>query len=355
VGAELTQGLGCGGNPELGRKAALETLEEVIAILSDARIVFITAGLGGGTGTGGAPVIAEALSKLDSGKRPLVVSVVVLPFTHELNRLALAEKALKELAQFSNSIIPIDNSKLVKALPKVTVLGAKAAADNILVRAVGGITDLIISPGIFNLDFNDIKTVLGHKGHAIMGYGQASGEDRVKQAIKNAISSPLMADVSIKGAKAVLVNITADSNLLLEEYVAVNEEIVNQAGAGKDLAVFSGNVVDDSLSESGTIKITVIATGLSLGVEEPIPLEVEPEEEALIVAPEPVLRVKQEPKVVSLKSPNAGQVLNVAPNRLSQRVVNSGYSKYEENSLVDPTNTSPKFYEKPAFMRNPAD
>jgi cell division protein FtsZ len=362
VGAKLTQGLGCGGNPEIGRKAAEETIDEILDVLRDARIVFITAGLGGGTGTGGAPVIAEALSKLEGPKRPLVVSVVVLPFEHEINRLILAKKALNELAQFSNSIIPIDNSKLIKVMPKATVKESRATADNILVRAVGSITDLIAYPGEFNLDFNDINTVLGFRGHAIMGYGQASGEDRVPHAIRQAISSPLMADVSINGAKAILVNITADSNLLLSEFTSVNEELVKAVGVSQDLKVFSGNTVDESLSESKTIKITVIATGLAMAsAEEPIPLEDCIEDDTLLVAAEPQIAAEPQmaapaaPLVVPLR-PRGGQVIRMTPNTVAQRAVPmGGYSKYEENSLVDPSNNNPKFYEKPTFMRNPAD
>ncbi|MDR1487729.1 MAG: cell division protein FtsZ [Deltaproteobacteria bacterium] len=360
VGTKLTNGLGCGGNPEIGRKAAAETIDEILAVLADAHIVFITAGLGGGTGTGGAPFIAEALAKLDADKRPLIVSVVVLPFKHEVNRLKLAEKALKELAEVSNSIIPVDNSKLIKVMPKATVKESRAVADNILVRAVGSISDLITFPGEFNLDFNDIKTVLAHKGQAIMGYGQASGEDRVKMAIKQAISSPLMADVSVKGAKSLLINVTADSNLLISEFTMVNEELVKAVGANNELDVFSGNYVDESLAESNTIKVTVIATGLTLFGEEPIPLEVEPEDnEVLLGEPQaaaPAPAPAPEPQVVTLQQPKSGQVIRLNPKPIAQRTVQAGaFSKYEENSLVDPTNTNPKFYERPTFMRNPAD
>jgi cell division protein FtsZ len=263
LGAKLTDGLGCGGDPAVGYKAAEESLEEILEMLSRASLVFIAAGLGGGTGSGGAPLVAEALTKIKDKHRPFVVSVVVSPFPHEINRLKIAEKALEEIAQVSNCVIPIRNSKLMQVMPSATVKEARNAADNILVRAVGGIIDLIISPGDFNIDINDIKTVLGFQGQAIMGYGQASGPDRVNQAIKQAISSPLMAEASICGAKAILINVTADSQLLLSEFTSVNEILVKATGA-KDVQVFSGMSLDDSLAESGTMKVTVIATGLTL-------------------------------------------------------------------------------------------
>ncbi|MDR1487730.1 MAG: hypothetical protein LBT62_07065, partial [Deltaproteobacteria bacterium] len=233
-----------------------------LEVLEGARIVFIATGLGGGTGTGGAPVVAQALKEKEEPSRPMVVAVPVLPFPHERNRIKVAEAALKEIFSLSNSVIPIDNSKLIEVFPRATVKECRKATDDILVRAVRSITELISNQGQLNLDLCDIESVLSFQGQAIIGYGEACGPGRIDQVIKNTISSPLMSDVSLAGAKAVLINVTASSDILLEDYITINEKIVFAAKA-QDVQVFSGLAVDEQLAKRDAIKVTVLATGLS--------------------------------------------------------------------------------------------
>ncbi|MDR1545161.1 MAG: cell division protein FtsZ [Deltaproteobacteria bacterium] len=283
VGVKCTRGLGCGGDPEMGRQAAEEDIDVVKEQLEGANIVFITAGLGGGTGTGGAPVVAEALSRLDNP--PLVVSVVTMPFNHERGRVKLSEKALRDLTRHSNCVITVPNAKLIKVLPHGTLKECRAMADDVLLRAVSSITDIIQRPSEFNnLDFSDIREAMAERGQAIMGYGQAEGEGRALKALKQAISSPLIADLSIKGAKSILVNITADSNLRMDEFMSVNEALAQMASA--NAAFFSGAAVDESLAKSGVLKVTVLASGLVPGEVEPI--DVGLAAEPMAADPEPV-------------------------------------------------------------------
>jgi cell division protein FtsZ len=283
IGVKSAGGRGCGGDPARGRLAAEEDLDVLKKRLAGAEIVFVAAGLGGGTGTGGAPVVAEALSRLE--EPPVVVGVVTLPFNHERSRQALASKALAELVKHCSCVIPVPNSKLYQVNPRGTLLECRAMADDVLLRAVASLTEVMERPGVFgNLDLNDVRAAFKHRGQAIMGYGQATGERRALKALKQAIESPLLADISIRGARSIMVIITCDSNLKLEELLAVNEELV--ALASTDVELFAGVAEDESLAQTGTIKVTVLASGLiSSAEEEPIDLVIEPEP-AILVASE---------------------------------------------------------------------
>ena len=255
LGAKLTKGLGAGANPEIGRRAALEDTEKIIEVLEGADMVFVTTGLGGGTGTGAAPIVASLARELGA----LTVAVVTRPFTFEGRRRALqAEQGLAELAEAVDTVISIPNERLLEFVEKDTsFFEAFRIADDILRQAVQGISDIITITGIINRDFADIKTIMEGMGHAVMGTAQAKGQKRAAEAATRAISSPLLEDVSIQGAQGILLNITGSSNLTLHE---VNEAstIIQQAAAENANIIF-GAVHDEAMKDQ--IKITLIATG----------------------------------------------------------------------------------------------
>lgn len=255
LGAKLTKGLGAGGNPEVGRSAALEDTEKILESLSEADMVFVTTGLGGGTGTGAAPIIANLAREMGA----LVVAVVTLPFEFEgRRRRAQAEEGLAALREVVDTVITIPNDKLLHTVEKGTPMGeAFVIADDILRQAVQGISDLITVPGEINLDFADVKTVMSGMGMALMGTGVADGELRAVDAAQRAISSPLLEDASIHGARGVLINVTGGEDMSLHE-VSEAAEIVQQA-ADPDANIIFGTVIDRQLQ--GQVKITVIATG----------------------------------------------------------------------------------------------
>ena len=260
VGAQLTKGLGCGGKAEVGKAAAQEDLDRIKEMLGDSDMVFITAGMGGGTGSGGAPVVAEALTKLSSP--PLVVGVVTKPFAFEgPRRMKQAMDAIEEMTKHCDCIIVVPNEKLMATMPKgCTLQEAFHEADTVLLKAVQGITDLITGKGLVNVDFQDLKTVMTKRGPTIMGVGQANGEDRALKAAQQAVSSPLLDDLTIDGAQGVLINITGPGDLGLEEVSTVCSLVTREAHP--DAEVFHGVTFDESLAEEGLIKVTVIATGL---------------------------------------------------------------------------------------------
>src|SRR5947207_1955060 len=255
IGSTLTRGLGAGANPETGQGAANESRDEIKESLKGADMVFVTAGEGGGTGTGAAPVIAE-IAKHEVGA--LTVGVVTRPFTFEgAQRQRQAEDGIRRLAEQVDTLIVIPNERLLSIVERrTTILEAFRAADDVLRQGVQGITDLITVPGLINLDFADVRTIMRDAGSALMGIGSASGENRASEAAKGAISSPLL-ETSVEGATGVLLNITGGSDLGLFE---VNEaaEIVQSASAGDSNIIF-GAVVDDSLGDE--VRVTVIATG----------------------------------------------------------------------------------------------
>ena len=255
IGAKLTKGLGAGANPEVGRDAALEDTEKILEKMEAADMVFITTGLGGGTGTGATPIIANLASELGA----LVVAVVTKPFGFEgRHRRIQAERGLAALRETVDTVICIPNDKLLHTVDRSTSLRmAFLTADDILRQAVQGISDLITITGEINLDFADVRTIMQGMGMALMGTGVASGEDRAVEAAQRAISSPLLEDASINGAKGVLINITGGPEMTLHE-VSEASTIVQEA-ADPEANILFGTVIDDSLGDS--IKITVIATG----------------------------------------------------------------------------------------------
>ncbi len=254
IGIKLTKGLGAGANPEIGAKAAEESREELIRVLKGADMVFVTAGMGGGTGTGGAPIVAEVAKEMGA----LTVGVVTRPFTFEGRKRAMqAEKGIAELKSKVDTLITIPNDRLLQVVDKhTTIHEAFRIADDVLRQGVQGISDLIAVPGLINLDFADVKTIMSNTGSALMGIGQATGENRAADAARKAISSPLL-ETSIEGAKGVLLNITGGVNLTLFE---VNEAagIIAEA-ADPEANIIFGAVIDENLKEE--IRVTVIATG----------------------------------------------------------------------------------------------
>lgn len=256
MGSTVTKGLGAGANPEIGRQAALEDREEIAEILRGADMVFITAGMGGGTGTGGAPIFAEVAKELGI----LTVAVVTKPFPFEgKKRAMIAEQGIEQLSQHVDSLITIPNEKLLTVLGKnASLLEAFKAANDVLLGAVKGIADLIIRPGMINVDFADVRTVMSEMGMAMMGTGYARGENRAREAAEAAIRSPLLEDVNLHGARGILVNITAGEDLSLGEFAEVGDTIAEFAS--DDATVVVGTVIDPEMGEE--IRVTVVATGL---------------------------------------------------------------------------------------------
>jgi cell division protein FtsZ len=268
LGGLVTKGLGAGANPEIGRRAALEDQETIREYLDGSDMIFITAGMGGGTGTGGAPVIARVAREVGA----LTVGVVTKPFMFEgKKRMRQAEEGIEELKQNVDTLIVIPNQRLLSIAAKTTtMLEAFHKADDVLLQAVRGISDLIITPGLINLDFADVRTVMAEMGLALMGAASATGENRAIEAAQKAISSPLLEDISIQGAQGVLINITGGPDLCLHE---VNEAAsMIQEEAHEDANIIFGAVIDENLTDE--IRITVIATGFGEVREEkkPIPI-----------------------------------------------------------------------------------
>ncbi|MBR9909070.1 MAG: cell division protein FtsZ [Gammaproteobacteria bacterium] len=261
LGNCITKGLGAGANPEIGRQAAMEDKERIAEVLSGADMVFITAGMGGGTGTGGAPVVAEVAKEMGI----LTVAVVTKPFPFEgKKRLAIAEAGIRELQEHVDSLIIIPNEKLLAVLGKTTsLLDAFKAANDVLLGAVQGIADLIIRPGMINVDFADVRTVMSEMGMAMMGTGHARGENRAREAAEAAIRSPLLEDINLEGARGILVNITAGLDLSLGEFSEVGDTVEEFASA--DATVVVGTVIDPEMSDE--LRVTVVATGLGGLVE----------------------------------------------------------------------------------------
>jgi cell division protein FtsZ len=255
IGAKLTKGLGAGANPEIGRQAALEDTDKVIEALEGADMVFVTTGLGGGTGTGATPIVASLAAELGA----LTVAVVTKPFAFEgKKRLLQAERGLSDLKDCVDTVITIPNERLLATLERGTSLfDAFRIADDILRQAVQGISDLIIVPGLINLDFADVKTVMAGMGMALMGTGSASGDHRAVEAAKKAISSRLLEEGSVQGARGVLINITGGPGLLLHE-VSEASSIIHDAADAEANIIF-GAVLDETMKDE--VKITVIATG----------------------------------------------------------------------------------------------
>ena len=266
LGEGITEGLGAGANPQVGRDAALENEEDIREVLADSHMVFITAGFGGGTGTGAAPVIAEICKDLGA----LTVAVVTKPFSFEGKKRSLqAERGIEALKQVVDTAITIPNDRLRGlASKKATLMEMFIKADEILLHSVKGITDLIMMPGVVNLDFADVRTTMSKAGLALMGIGISSGENRAVEAAGKAISHPLLEDIPITGARGVLMNITASSDMEFEEVAEASEYIHKEVG--EEAEIFWGTSVDDTMGDE--MRVTVIATGIGKEDETQEPL-----------------------------------------------------------------------------------
>ena len=267
IGCNITKGLGAGANPEVGRQAAMEDRDRIAEVVQGADMLFITAGLGGGTGTGAAPVVAQLAKELGI----LTVAVVTKPFSMEGGkRMQIADQGIAELGRYVDSLITIPNEKLLTVLgPDTTLLDAFRAANEVLQGAVQGIAELITRPGLINVDFADVRTVMSEMGMAMMGSGSASGEDRAREAAEAAVSSPLLEDINLAGANGVLVNVTAGTDLAIGEFQQVGETV--KQFASDEATVVVGTVIDPDMVQE--IRVTVVATGLGQGlgaVESPV-------------------------------------------------------------------------------------
>jgi cell division protein FtsZ len=344
LGHMVTKGLGAGANPEIGRRAALEDQEQIREYLEGSDMIFLTAGMGGGTGTGGAPVIARVARDVGA----LTVGVVTKPFIFEgKKRMGQAEEGIEELKRSVDTLIVIPNQRLLSIAAKTTtMLEAFHKADDVLLQAVRGISDLIITPGLINLDFADVRTVMAEMGLALMGAAAASGENRAIEAAQRAISSPLLEDISIQGARGVLINITGGPDLCLHE---VNEAAsMIQEEAHDDANIIFGAVIDESLTDE--IRITVIATGFGEVKEEKKP------------APPPVTNVASISSVVpkSKKVVHLGTIVDDLDAPTWQRKKNGS----EETETVTLSKNNFEFsanqddedkYDIPTFLRRQMD
>ncbi|GAA6152330.1 cell division protein FtsZ [Pseudoteredinibacter isoporae] len=329
LGNGLTKGLGAGANPEVGRQAAVEDRERIADVISGADMVFITAGMGGGTGTGAAPVVAEVARELGI----LTVAVVTKPFPFEgRKRITVADQGIKELQECVDSLITIPNEKLLAVLGSTTsLLDAFKAANDVLLGAVQGIADLIIRPGMINVDFADVRTVMSEMGMAMMGTGHATGENRAREAAEAAIRSPLLEDVNLQGARGILVNITAGMDLSLGEFTEVGDTVEEFASA--DATVVVGTVIDPEMSEE--LRVTVVATGLGAAAQAAKPAETK-------VVVDNTRRPNGQPNYAELDKPTA----------MRQRAAAQPVSA-DANPLTEEKDM--EYLDIPAFLRRQAD
>ena len=324
IGNGITKGLGAGANPEVGRNAADEDRESLRAALEGADMVFIAAGMGGGTGTGAAPVVAEVAKDLGI----LTVAVVTKPFNFEgKKRMAFAEQGIAELSKHVDSLITIPNDKLLKVLGRgISLLDAFGAANDVLKGAVQGIAELITRPGLMNVDFADVRTVMSEMGYAMMGSGLASGEDRAEEAAEMAISSPLLEDIDLSGARGVLVNITAGFDLRLDEFETVGNTI--RAFASDNATVVIGTSLDPDMNDE--LRVTVVATGIGMDKRPEITL---------------VTNKQQQQPVMDRYQQHGMQPLT-QEQKPAAKVVNETASQ---------TAKEPDYLDIPAFLRKQAD
>ncbi|NRA85428.1 MAG: cell division protein FtsZ [Gammaproteobacteria bacterium] len=321
IGKLTTKGLGAGANPQVGREAAIEDKETIREALEGADMIFIAAGMGGGTGTGAAPVVAEIAKEMGI----LTVAVVTKPFSFEgKKRLNYAEQGITMLEEHVDSLITIPNDKLLKVLGKGTgLLKAFEEANDVLLGAVQGIAELITRPGLINVDFADVKTVMAEMGTAMMGTGVAVGEDRAEEAAELAISSPLLEDVDLAGARGILVNITAGMDISIDEFETVGNAV--KAFASENATVVVGAVIDPEMTEE--LRVTVVATGIGA----------EPQPDIKLVKPE---EIKVKPAPLTTELPQVEESLAAAANSQSQSsAVSSGLD----------------YLDIPAFLRKQAD
>jgi cell division protein FtsZ len=325
IGCNITKGLGAGANPEVGRQAAMEDRDRIHEVIEGADMLFITAGLGGGTGTGAAPVVAQLAKEMGI----LTVAVVTKPFGMEgPKRMRVAEQGIAELGRFVDSLITIPNEKLLSVLgPTTTLLDAFRSANEVLQGAVQGIAELITRPGLINVDFADVRTVMSEMGMAMMGSGVASGQDRARTAAEAAVSSPLLEDINLSGANGVLVNVTAGVDLSIGEFQEVGDTV--KQFASDDATVVIGTVIDPEMTDE--IRVTVVATGLG---------------QAIGVAERPMKVVRKAmPPAPKSREPNYAE-LERRPAVERKRAVGDGVTG--NDSLED-------LLDIPAFLRRQAD
>jgi len=319
IGSSLTKGLGAGANPDIGRQAALEDRDRIGEVLEGADMVFLTAGMGGGTGTGAAPIIAQIARE----KGALTVAVVTKPFPFEgSKRMASAEQGIRELAEHVDSLITIPNERVLEVMGKqATLLDAFAKANQVLLNAVQGISELITRPGLINVDFADVRTVMAEMGMAMMGSATATGVDRAGEAARAAITSPLLEDMDIRGARGVLVNVTAGTDMAIGEFEEVGNTI--REFAADDATLVIGTVLDPEMR--GDLRVTMVATGLGLPKKQANPYKV----------------VHSMPKVVNYDDLDAPTVIR---NRRTDRDL----PPISEDKNID-------YLDIPAFLRRQAD
>jgi cell division protein FtsZ len=324
IGCNITKGLGAGANPEVGRQAAMEDRDRIQEVIEGADMLFITAGLGGGTGTGAAPVVAQLAKEMGI----LTVAVVTKPFSMEgAKRMRVAEQGIAELGRFVDSLITIPNEKLLTVLgPQTTLLDAFKAANEVLQGAVQGIAELITRPGLINVDFADVRTVMSEMGMAMMGSGVAAGQDRARIAAEAAVSSPLLEDINLSGANGILVNVTAGIGLSIGEFQEVGDTV--KQFASDDATVVIGTVIDPEMTDE--IRVTVVATGLG---------------QAVGVSERPMKVVRRAPPPVSkVREPNYNDLEKPAVQR--RRAVGDG---------VTGNDSLEELLDIPAFLRRQAD
>ena len=334
LGANVTKGLGAGANPEVGRQAALEDRERIEEMLEGADMVFITAGMGGGTGTGAAPVVAQ----LAKEKGILTVAVVTKPFPFEgRRRMQVAAKGIEDLSQHVDSLITVPNEKLLSVLGReVTLLNAFKAANDVLLGAVQGIADLITAPGLINVDFADVRTVMSEMGMAMMGSGTARGDDRAQAAAEAAINNPLLEDVNLNGACGILVNVTAGPNLTMREFDEIGRIIHDFAS--EDATVVMGTSLDPEMQDD--VRVTVVATGLNRASDLRQP-------QRPMVAQH--VEMRQRPRPVVLRTGTGNEVVDYAQPEVTttSRVDTGGPAKSADPSF--------DYLDIPAFLRRQAD
>ena len=343
IGGDITKGLGAGANPQVGRDAALEDKEKLKEVLDGADMVFIAAGKGGGTGTGAAPVIAEVAKELDI----LTVAVVTKPFGFEgKKRLAFAEQGIEQLSSHVDSLITIPNEKLLKVLGRgVTLLEAFASANDVLKNAVQGIAELITRPGMINVDFADVRTVMSEMGHAMMGSGVSKGEDRAEEAAETAISSPLLEDIDLAGARGVLVNITAGLDMRLDEFETVGNTV--KAFASDNATVVIGTSLDPDMSDE--IRVTVVATGIGN--------EKKPEITLVSGASAAKPKAPAQPAAAAKVEEKPAQTLHKKPEQPQQPAAsnNAQASGNAGQNVAPKADKESGYLDIPAFLRRQAD
>jgi len=360
LGGDITKGLGAGANPDIGRQAALEDRDRISDVLDGADMVFITAGMGGGTGTGAAPVIAQIAKEMGV----LTVAVVTRPFPFEgRKRMEIANHGIRELSQYVDSLITIPNEKLLTVLGRdISLLNAFKAANDVLLGAVQGIAELITCPGLINVDFADVRTVMSEMGMAMMGSGRGKGPTRARDAAEMAVSSPLLEDVNLAGARGILVNITSGSDITMGEFEEVGETV--RRFASDNATVVVGTVIDDHMQ--GEVRVTVVATGIGGDSGKPGELKTPegrsvPESRPTREAP-PVRNVDAAPSRAELRNESAAPPVTrrvvVEPDPVPPVVVEKpAPAPASRRQRVEAPEPAPKtdYLDIPAFLRRQAD